>query len=439
MKKRVLAVMIGIAMISTLLVGCGKHEEQIEPIDPEPIEEELVEEEPIEVPEATVAPTAEPTKEAEPEEVAPASTGAVDFTEAKSAMKEEMDAETINVLYASSAPIDTPIDSTLTLTLDGYEMLEVLDFHQDVSIPFDDHADRGGVLLAKFTIKNSGTASAFYPLPPGYTFTGATQAYSSNTHNLLPEEMADFGKILRDANTEVKPGEEVSGYMATAFAPDALDAVMGLGVLTMEVESGYTEADAFDFDKKIGDEQNVDLPLSSDGADAIVASGAFLQDSLSTDNMGTKTMDMEKTGIGETQEIGGVKITLDAYQFVIFEPNEVEAPRFENFENGIVVLTAKFLMDNQDTVAVDLSSLLTTLNMNNDGMWTTSEGMLTDYDSNSAIQPGTQGENLQVFVLDKEQYDKIWKDKEFSIEMDLRDTDMKDIGKGKEVTFVLPK
>ena len=426
-------------MISTLLVGCGKTEVKEDPVDMSSVEEEPIEEEPTEAPEATVAPTTEPTKEAEPEEAVSASTGAVDFTEAKDAMKEEMDAETINVLYASSEPIDTAIDGTLTLTLDGYEMLEVLDFHDDVSIPFDDHTDRGGVVLAKFTIKNSGTASAFYPLPPGYTFTGATKAYGSNTHNLLPEEMADFGKILRDANDEVKPGEEVTGYMATAFAPDALDTVMGLGLLTMEVEAGYTEADSFDSDKKIGDDQNVDLPLSSDGAEAVVASGAFLQDKLSTDNMGTKTMDVEKTGIDETQEIGGVKVTLDTYQFTTFEPNEVEAPRFENFENGIEVLTVKFLIDNQDETAVDLASSTTTLNMNNDSQWTISEGMLTDYGSNSAIQPGSQGELLQVYVLDKEQYDKIWKDKEFSIEVGLRDTDVKEMGKGKEVTFVLPQ
>ena len=55
--------------------------------------------------------------------------------------------------------------------------------------------------------------------------------------------------------------------------------------------------------------------------------------------------------------------------------------------------------------------------MNDGTQYTINEGMLLNYDYNAAVKTGTSGELLQVFILDQEQYEKIWKDKSFEIEL----------------------
>ncbi len=43
--------------------------------------------------------------------------------------------------------------------------------------------------------------------------------------------------------------------------------------------------------------------------------------------------------------------------------------------------------------------------------------MLTGYAYDDVIEPGESDELLQIFVLDKAKYEKIWKDKSFEMEM----------------------
>ncbi|MGQ0519250.1 DUF5068 domain-containing protein, partial [Bacillus sp. D-CC] len=75
-------------------------------------------------------------------------------------------------------------------------------------------------------------------------------------------------------------------------------------------------------------------------------------------------------------------VTLDGYQFTQFTPNSVEAPRFANFKNGIVLLTVKFKLDNKDTQDVSLSPISSTLRVNDGTQYTINEGMLLNYDYN---------------------------------------------------------
>lgn len=66
--------------------------------------------------------------------------------------------------------------------------------------------------------------------------------------------------------------------------------------------------------------------------------------------------------------------------------------------------------------------------------------MLLNYNYNEVIKAGEAGELLQVFVLDQEQYGKIWKDKAFKIELGpIRNKGAEDTSKGKKETFILPK
>src|SRR5690625_7991375 len=92
-----------------------------------------------------------------------------------------------------------------------------------------------------------------------------------------------------------------------------------------------------------------------------------------TDNRGNKTMVKEKEDIGETKELGNSKVTLEGYQFTEFEPNENEAPRFEDFDEGIIILTVKLLIENGEDEAIDLSSQSSKLTLDDGKQYTLHE------------------------------------------------------------------
>src|SRR5699024_6806607 len=127
--------------------------------------------------------------------------------------------------------------------------------------------------------------------------------------------------------------------------------------------------------------------------------------------MGEKEMIKEKSDIGESEELGDYTVELDGYQFTEFTPNKDEAPRFEDFDNGIVLLTVKFNLENNGDENIGLFITSSKLEVNDGAQWLLNEGMLLDYGNDDIIEPGESGEFLQVFTLEKEQYDKIWKGK----------------------------
>ena len=158
------------------------------------------------------------------------------------------------------------------------------------------------------------------------------------------------------------------------------------------------------------------LALNSDDAEKISSNAAFYQDKVTFENMGEKKMLKEKSGINNSKQLGDVNVVVDGYQIAEFTPSAEEAPRFTNLKNGMALLTAKFKLDNKGTSEIGLFSLSTKLTVNDGSQYLRSERMLLKLGSNDIIKPGEANELLQVFVLDQEQYEKIWKDKAFEME-----------------------
>lgn len=98
------------------------------------------------------------------------------------------------------------------------------------------------------------------------------------------------------------------------------------------------------------------------------------------------------------------------------------------------MITVKFNIDNKSSSQISLSSASSKLTVNNGAQYTFGEGMLLNYKYIDVIDPGKSGELLQIYVLDKEQYDKIWKNKSFEVEIGpMRDKEAKDIQKGRKL------
>ncbi|MFP7494624.1 DUF5068 domain-containing protein [Terribacillus saccharophilus] len=365
------------------------------------------------------------------EDAAATDSGSADIQKIVDFMKTNIEAEETTVFYENSEPQTHDMEG-VNVTLDSYALVGVKDFHMDYSIPFDDETN-GGIVYAHYTIKNDTDKSVYYNPSLDMNYSSGTE-YERDNKDLVPEEDQLFKQLFVDRDTEVKAGETVKGYAAYPLGTAALETVMGEGSALIDVPVPQAKKD--EFSNPIGSPGKFTINFDEEGAAKTESNKEFYQDATSVDNMGEKKMLEQKDGIGESQELGDTTVTLEGYQFTEFTPNEVEAPRFEDF-NGVVLLTVKFGIDNKTGETVPLSGLDSTLTV--DDSWRQlNEGMLTRYATNDVVKDGESGELLQVYVLDKEEYDALWKEKSYKIEIGpIRNEEAKDISKGKEAAFQL--
>ncbi|MGI8386747.1 DUF5068 domain-containing protein [Robertmurraya sp. P23] len=360
-------------------------------------------------------------------------TGSVgDFTELITYMEKETEG-TAKILYENKEQQVHEMDG-VKVSLDAYTLLELTDFHTDFSIPFNDQTD-GGVIIAQYTVTNELDKDVYY-MPSFYlSFTGAQKAYD-NIRDLLPLEEQLVEKLSPSNDYLLKAGESVTGYYTYPFGKDHLETVLNLSTASVEVPAA--QAVKGEFSSQIGKDGQFTLSLNKSGAEKVEANKAFYNDKVTSANMGEKKLLKEAQDISTSEQLGDVTVTLDGYQFTEFTPNEVEAPRFVDFKNGIVLLTVKFNLDNKGSDSIGLSSMSSKLTVNDGSQYMFGEGMLLDYGYDDLIEAGKSGELLQIFILDKEQYEKIWKNKSFEVEIGpILNKEAKDISKGKKAVFEL--
>ena len=381
------------------------------------------------------------TKENKPEEkksedkkTEDTATSSSDYSKLISYMEKETGGKT-KVLFENKEP-QVYKSEDVSVSMNSYTLVELNGFHTDFNIPFNRQTE-GGVILVNYSVKNSSAKDIYYMPALDISFTGAQKVYS-NYKDLIPKEDQLPTKLAPTNDYLVKAGETISGYIAYPFGKDDLAKISSLSTVSVTVPTA--QANKGKFDAPIGSPGSFSLSLNKQGAEKVATDKAFYQDKATANNMGDKKMLKEKSSINNSQELGAVNVTLDGYQFTQFTPNSVEAPRFANFKNGIVLLTVKFKLDNKDTQDVSLSPISSTLRVNDGTQYTINEGMLLNYDYNALVKTGTSGELLQVFILDQEQYEKIWKEKSFEIELGpMRNKEAKDISQGKKAKFTLPK
>ncbi|MFB7156426.1 DUF5068 domain-containing protein [Lysinibacillus sp. NPDC056232] len=422
MKKSLILMSSLLLSTSIILSGCGKDGDETKKDDePKKTQEEKGQDK-------------DKVQKEEPKKDQESTKGSADFASLISYMEKETQGKT-KVLFENNEPQVHKMED-VSISLDAYSVVELKDFHTDFNIPFGEQTN-GGVILAKYTVKNDMDKDVYYMPTLSVTFTGATKDYS-NYKDLIPEENQLPTKLGYKTDYLLKAGEEVTGYIAYPFGETDLAKINELGTVTVMVPKPFTEKE--NFGSTIGSDGRFNLALNTDGSKKVSSNSSFYQDKVTLDNMGEKKMLKEKSDINESKKIGDVNAILEGYQFTQFTPNEVEAPRFSNFTNGVTLLTVKFKLENKATSEIGLSSMSSKLSVNDGSQYALSEGMLLNYNYNEVIKAGETGELLQVYVLDQEQYEKIWKDKAFDIELGpIRNKGAEDTSKGKKETFTLPR
>lgn len=419
-------------LFAFILAGCSKEDET------EPAEAETEEEEPEEEPDEEEEPEEEEEEEEEEEVTAEPSGGDIDFASVIAELEDITDGTT-ELIYENNEPY-VHDEEDVVISLDGYQLLELNDFHTSFAIPFNDQTD-GAIVLAHYTVENNRDELIHYTPDFSMSYVGSTRMRSHN-RELIPDDVQLIQKLGPSNDYELPAGESMNGFAVYPLSLDELDDVLELETVEIEVKAAAEnyDPDTYEYKPLIGSHTKFDISMSADGEDKLVERGQFYEDRVTQDNWGDKTMIKEKEDINETVELGDSTITLLGYQFTEFEPNDVEAPRFDSFENGIVLLTIKMEIENNESEDVDLGLTRSKLEVNNGAQYLLNENMLLNYGLDDYIEPGESGEWLQIYVMDQEQYEKIWQDKDFELEVGpLVSPDVDDLSKGKSDTFLLPE
>ncbi|MDZ5606162.1 DUF5068 domain-containing protein [Bacillus pseudomycoides] len=434
MSKKIISLFSVVMIAALMIAGCGQSDTANKDQKENVAKENKTEKTDIAKEDKAEKTDTAKEKESEDKNTEDTTVNSNNYSKLISYMEKETKGKT-KVLYENKEPQVHKLND-VSVSLDSYTLVELNGFHTDFNIPFNNQTD-GGVILAHYSVKNNSNKDVYYMPTLDMTFTGAQKAYS-NYKDLIPEEDQLSVKLSPDNDYLVKAGKNVSGYVAYPFGKDDLTKILELSTVSVKVPEA--QANKGKYDAPIGSPGNFALSLNKQGAEKVATDKTFYQDKATVDNMGEKTMLKEKSNINNSQELGATNVTLDGYQFAKFTPNSVEAPRFENFKNGIVLLTVKFKLDNKEAEDIALSPISSKLTLNDGSQYMLGEGMLLNYRYSDVIKAGTSGELLQVYILDQEQYEKIWKDKSFEIELGpMRNKDAKDISQGKKVTFTLPK
>lgn len=160
-------------------------------------------------------------------------------------------------------------------------------------------------------------------------------------------------------------------------------------------------------------------------------------DGLTSDKMAVKKTLYENLKMNNTKQIDKVNITLEGIQFTEITPSEATKSKFEKHsETGIVALTMKLKLENNSDQPLNLSSLSSFLRGNDNQFSYMSQSSMEPEQQREVIAAGASGEILHVFLMDKDMFAIT---KKLKLEFGpFRDSDGKDLFKGKKAEFTIP-
>lgn len=343
-----------------------------------------------------------------------------DLDTVQKVLKEQTKAEKLTKLFEKDDVI-TNGDNNVNFTINGYQYLKIENFSRDFAVSYGDQNKEGCVLLVSATFKNNSDTKVY--VGPGFSM--SVVGYDSaigRDEDLLENDLV--GELL-DKKNELKPNEELSGYVALGVKPAAMEKITESGTAEFELPGFYSKPDSFSKADTIVEPKKESIALTNEGESSNTEASQFYEDKITTENMGTKTMIDEKK-LEKVENFENVAITAEGSQITSFEPNEEQASRFSKFESGVILITVKLNIRNDGDTPLNVDSTSATLKIG-DSVKMMSENMLQTKNGADEVGKGEEATKCLVFALDKESYEKLYKDQDLLLDVNLYDTNFKRI------------
>src|SRR5690625_938945 len=196
----------------------------------------------------------------------------LDFNEILDDLEEQTDG--IASVYYETDEVQVHEEEEYEISLNGYVVVELEDFHQNFAIPFDSE-DEGAVLLAHVTIKNKLDEEIAYVPTFSLTYNGADR-YPGPQKDLISEE-SQLIEMLRDNDHVLEAKETVSGYVAMNLRTYQIDEIDSVGKASFEVPPAGDEYDADEYSevKEYGAKTEFTIVVSEEGSEREKESAKF--------------------------------------------------------------------------------------------------------------------------------------------------------------------
>ncbi|CAM4005964.1 DUF5068 domain-containing protein [Mesobacillus zeae] len=335
----------------------------------------------------------------------------------------------VEVLYTNKEPNYSHDMNGFKVRVDEYQIVKVTDMNNDFFIEFDDQTG-GYVITAKVTIDNTTKKAMYYP--PNF------QIRLSSESNYIPDDRSFVKEEHPKSSVEKESskwgaGEKVEGLVSFTLTNEEYESlksvkpkfvIEGGAADNDQFKGGFMEAGVYDF------------TFSEEQAKEAASAPQFYPDELTMRNMADKKMIFEKSGINQSKQIDGVKVTLEGVQYTEITPGEEHKERFRNFgDSGIVALTVKLKLDNQTEETITPRMIVSKVAVDKNRGNALSEGMVEPSEPRE-IKAGEQGEKYHVFLFRKDEFGLY---KSFNLQFGPLYNGGEKLFKGKTVTYSLPR
>lgn len=436
MKKKKLAVTLALPLL--LLTGCiqigqpiQESEGSTEVSSKQKEEESSVEEteesseEEIDNIETETSETKETTKESS---ASSSNSSSVSWSDLEQDLKEKTETTSLDMLYENMKPLIYE-ENDVEIQVKGYRYYEIKNFTRNLRIPFGDQNAEGGVIVLAVSLKNDTDKDVYYGNGFSFSLTGS-RAYLTRTKNMITDDME--GTLISN-DSKIKAGEELEGFIPFAVEPDEMEKISENKEASLQVPGIYTKKGSFKSSDALLEEHKETVPFGSAGEAKAETASEFYPDKATAENMGTKTMLVSKE-LNETKEFEGVKVTLDGYQFSDFEPNEDQESRFSKFETGVVLLTAKVTVQNNGKETLQFNDTSAALKIGSK-VSMISQSALEVREKEDTLPIGETGTKYIAVPIDKESYDRLYKDQEFVLNVKLYEENHRQMTNNGDVEF----
>lgn len=338
----------------------------------------------------------------------------VSWEEVEKDLEEKTETASLDLLYEHDKPLIYN-ENDVEVKVDGYRYYQIKNFTRNLRIPFGDQNAEGGVILLAVTLKNDTDAAVYYGNGFSFSITGS-RASLMRTKNMLTDDME--GELIQN-DSVIDAGEELTGFIPFAVEPAEMEKLSENNEAILEVPGIFTKKGSFKSDDALFLGTKETVPFDAKGEAKSIAASFLYKDKVTVENMGTKRLLVDEE-VNESKEFEGVKATLDGYQIAEFEPNKEQAVRFNRYETGIVLLTAKVTVQNNGKEALQFNDTSGSLKIGNKGS-IISQSALEVRDENSELPIGETNTKYIVVPIDKESYEKLYKDQEFVLNINIHD------------------
>lgn len=350
------------------------------------------------------------------EEESPAS--AIDWSEVEAAIQENMEAESIELLFESSEAIEFN-ENDVTSVLEGYAYYQVENFDRDFRIQYDQD-ELGGVLVLKVNLENNTDGQVYHNNLPRIQAAGTDEIVGESS-NMMGYENEDY---FDPTYQVMEAGDSKTGYLSYYILPEVMESIEANGSLNVEF-FGFRNQEDYSGSEDIMANPIFMLPFSEEAAEQATATSGQYPDRIISDNMGNKTLIDEAEGINASQEEEEIVVTVDGFQISEFVPNSDYEEAVGEFPGGVVLVNVKVDITNNSEDTIDLGGVYSSLVLG--GMVEVRNNNFLQEDAyGSVIEPGETGTTYQLFSIEGDLFDKFESDT-FTFVPSIKTTDYDDL------------